>query len=240
MCPTLTDWSAELQEALWEVGAEYGVRLEVSQQVAIARLVAAKEVDAVSPGDIQTAFETVGLRRPPASYARTVLASIRGVPAKKALLNVLIDYRAFAIRSLSRQFGGKTAGHEDALRNNLLTFLPTRGYTEAHTGKGQTDILIPSPDDAIIEVKVWTNERTYCDGLEELARYIHTEQPKQAYMVVFGDREPLPPIVGDPDQAVASTRELEGLIVPTVVIPFEVDAPSRAASEQRKRDRGNR
>jgi len=185
--PTSIDWSAELSEALWEAGRDYGIRLEVSQQVAVARAVATKPREAAMPDDVRAAFVANGLPRPPAAYAKAVLASVRGVAPGKTLLDVLLDYRRFAIRSLSRQFGRKTQGDEDSLRNNLLTWLQPRGYTEAHTGRGQTDILIPAPDDAIIETKVWTTERKYRDGVEELGRYIHTEQPKHAYMVVFGD-----------------------------------------------------
>src|SRR5207253_4779145 len=137
-----------------------------------------------------------------------VLALVRGVAPSQTLLDVLLAYRRFAIRSLSRQFGSKTKGQEDALRNNLLTWIQPRGYTEAHTGRGRTDILIPIPDDAIIETKVWTTERTYRDGVEELGRYIHTEQPKQAYMVVYGDREPLPTIITEHRQERAKDEAL--------------------------------
>jgi hypothetical protein len=238
--PTSADWSTELQEALWEASKDFGIELEVSQQVAIARAVSRRSADTATPEDVRAAFAEIGLPRPSTAYAKAVIASVRGVPEKKTLLDVLLEYRRFAIRSLSRQFGGKTRGREDELRNNLLTFLPTRGYTEAHTGKGRTDILLPEPDDAIIETKVWTNERTYRDGLEELGRYIHTEQPKQAYMVVFAEREPLPSIITEASQPQAADEHVEGLTVPVVVVPFEVDAPSRAAAEQRRRERGKR
>jgi hypothetical protein len=152
----------------------------------------------------------------------------------------LLDFRRDAIRSLSREFGAKTQGREGALRNHLLMFLPPRGYAEAHTGRGQTDILIPSPAEALIETKVWTNEREYQDGVDELGRYIHTEQPRQAYMVVFGDRDPLPSIITDVRQPRAADEHIEGLTVPVVVVPFEVDAPSKAAAQQRRRERGKR
>jgi hypothetical protein len=238
--PNSPDWAPELQEALWEKAKEFGVQLGVSEQVAIARAVARQAPDAATPEDVRAAFAAIDLPRPPAAYAKAVLASVRGVAPGKTLLDTLLEYRKFAIRALSRQFGGKTRGQEDELRNNLWTFLRPRGYAEAHTGKGRTDILIPAPDDAIIEVKVWTTELTYRDGLEELARYIHTEQPKQAYMVVFGDREPLPSIVTDPRQTRAPDEQLDGLTVPVIVVPFEVDPPSKAAANQRRRERGKR
>src|SRR5438876_5845836 len=78
----------------------------------------------------------------------------------------------------------------------LLTFLPERGYTEARSGRGKTDILLPKPK-RIIEAKVWTTKLAFEDGIVELGRYIHTEEAEGAYMVVFGDRVPLPGIVAD-------------------------------------------
>jgi hypothetical protein len=236
--PTSSDWSPELSEALWEASGEFGVHLKPSQQVAIARAVATRPREVATSDDVRDAFAANSLPRPSAAYAKAVLAAVRGVAPSKTLLDVLLDYRRHAIRSLSGEFGGKTQGREDSLRNNLLTWIKPRGYTEAHTGRGRTDILIPVPDDAIIETKVWTTERKYRDGVEELGRYIHTEQPKHAYMVVFGDRVPLPSIISDPRQASAPDEHLEGLTVPVVVVPFEVDAPSKAAENERRRKRG--
>ena len=46
-------------------------------------------------------------------------------------------------------------------------------------------------------------EHVLADGLEEVRRYITTHRPRQAYIVVFGDRDPLPPIIGDHAQAIA-------------------------------------
>lgn len=238
MLTTFPDWSAELSEALWEAATRFGVQFEVNQQVAIARTVATRPREAATPEDIRAAFAANGLPRPSAAYAKAVLASVRGVAPSKTLVDVLLQYRRFAIRSLSGEFGGKTKGREDSLRNNLLTWIRPRGYTEAHTGKGRTDILIPASDDAIIETKVWTTARKYRDGVEELGRYIHTERPKQAYIVVFGDREPLPSIIANHRQERAADEDLEGLTVAVVVVPFEVDAPSKAAENQRRRERG--
>jgi hypothetical protein len=235
---TSPDWSTELSEALWEAATQFGVQFEVNQQVAIARSVASRPREAATPEDVQAAFAANGLPRPSAAYAKAVLASVRGVVPGKTLLDVLLEYRRFAIRSLSGEFGGNTKGREDSLRNNLLTWIRPRGYTEARTGKGRTDILIPEPDNAVIETKVWTNERTYRDGVVELGQYIHTEEPRQAYMVVFGDRVPLPKIISDYKQERAADEVLEGLTVPVVVVPFEVDAPSKAAAKQRRRDNG--
>ncbi len=231
-------WTAELQEALWETAGDYGVQLKVSQQVAIARAVARKSRESVTPSDVQAAFVATGLPCPPAPYARAVLASVRGVAPTKTLLDYLVAFRRDAIRNLSREFGGKARGREDELRNHLLMYLLPRGYAEAHTGRGKTDILIPLPESAIVETKVWTNERTYRDGVTELGRYIETERPKQAYMVVFGDREPLPAILEDAGRLRGPDETVGGLIVPVVVVPFEVEAPSKVGAGERRRERG--
>jgi hypothetical protein len=236
--PTSPDWRKQLSEALWEAGKDYGVRLEVSQHAAIVRQVADKPREAVTADDVRAAFVANGLPAPPAGYAKAVLASVRGVAPSKTLLDDLLDYRRFAIRELSGQFGGKTRGDEESLRNNLLTWIRPRGYAEARTGRGRMDIRIPAPDDAIIETKVWTTELTYRDGIEELGRYVHTEQPKQAYMVVFGERTPLPSIIDNPDQERAPDERANGLTVPVVVVPFEVEAPSKVGAAERRRERG--
>lgn len=231
-----------LVEALWEASRDYGVSLAVADQVAVAQMLAAKPLDELTSADVQAAFIKKHLPSPPARFANAVAKRARALqpPPKPppAILVVLLAFRQSAVRNLSREFGGKTRGREDELRNYLVMYLPQRGYAEAHTGKGRTDILIPPPVDAIIEAKIWTNERTYRDGVVELGSYIRTEQPRQAYMIVFGDRIPLPSIIDDPDQVTAAEEHLEGLTVPVVVVPFEVDAPSKVAANQRRRDRG--
>jgi hypothetical protein len=231
------DWTAELQEALWEQGKEYGVRLKVSEQVAIARAVASKPREDATAEDVAAAFVALHLPTPPRPYAKAVLASVRGTTAKHSLRDVLLGYRRYAIDALSSEYGGRTQGNEESLRNNLRTYLPQRGFVEARTGRGETDIQIPAPEEAIIETKVWTTRGKYEDGLEELGRYIHTSRPAQAFMVVFCDRDPLPPIVEDHRQAIAEERPLEGLVVPVIAVPFEVDQASKAAYEARRRSR---
>jgi hypothetical protein len=231
----LRDPSPELSEALWEAEQQFGPTLAVADQVAIARALGTKAH--LTPADVKAAFERRGLKAPSTAYATAVVARLRGLTPSRTLLAVLLDYRQFAIRELSPQFGGRTAGREEELKNSLLGYLPERGYREAHTGKGRMDIRIPPPSDAIIETKVWTTDRKYRDGVEELTRYVETEQPKQAYIVVFGDREPFPALISHSDQERAPDEQIMGLTVPVIVVPFEVDAPSKAAEQQRRRDR---
>jgi len=224
-------------EVLHEVGRGRGVRLSVSDHVAVATHLGSKPAFAVTQGDVVTAFERIGLKRPTGAYAKAVVGGVRRLGPPAPLLDVLLRYRQFAIRSLSHQFGGKTHAHEDELRNNLLTYLPERGYTEVTTGRGRTDITLLRPS-AVIEVKVWETPLLYEDGFFELGKYLHTERPEAAAMVVFGEAHPLPPIITDATQAIAEHRTLHGIDVPVVVVPFEVDAPSRAGREERRRNRG--
>jgi hypothetical protein len=233
---TLPDPSPDVSEAIWEAEQKFGPTLAVPDQVALARTLGASAE--LTPAHVKAAFVELGLPAPSTAYAKAVATRVRGLVPRRTLLDVLLDFRKFAIRELSPEFGGKTAGREEQLKNSLLGYLPERGYREAHTGKGRMDIRIPTPTDAVIETKVWTTERAYRDGVEELARYVHTEQPQQAYIVVFGDRVPLPSILDDAAQERAPDEHLDGLTVPVVVVPFEVDPPSKAAREERRRERG--
>lgn len=233
----MTDRSEAISEALWEQKHHHGLELSVPDQVAVAHALASLPVGSLTRAAVIAAFRSHGLTPPPRGQVDALLARINGLAPRLGLIDVLLDYRTFAIRELSGQFGGRTTGREEELRNNLLTFLPERGYTEARTGRGRTDILMPTPT-RIIEVKVWTTPLTYEDGLVELGRYIHTEMAEAAFMVVFADRVPLPSIADDHRTAIVEQRTLEGVAVPVVLVPFEVDQASKAASNDRRRARG--
>jgi hypothetical protein len=186
---------------------------------------------------VKQAYAAAGLKEPTNAFAKAVLAAVRGVAPRPTLRQVVLDFRRDAIRSLSGQFGGKPKA-EDSLRNHLLMYLPKRGYAEAHTGKGRTDILFPRPDDAIIETKVWTTPQVFEDGMVELGEYIRTERPNEALMVVFGDRDPLPSIVSDHRQEIVEERKLEGLVVPVIPVLFDVTPPSKVARTERRKRSG--
>jgi hypothetical protein len=233
---TSTDWVSDAQEILWAVGKQYGRRLDASDQVVVARELARHRPEVVTAEHVKKAFAAARLAEPPSAFPRDVVARVRRLHPRPSLKEVLLGFREEAIRTLSRQYGGKSK-KEDELRRHLLMYLPMRGYAEAQTGRGQTDILVPAPDDAIIETKIWTTELTFEDGMTELGEYIRTEHPKQAFMVVFSDREPLPTIVSDHRQAIAEERNLEGLRVPVVVVAFDVDPPSKVGAMRRRRKR---
>lgn len=213
------------------------MRLDAADQVRVARALAATDPFALQADDVLAAYRMAGLDDPQPDLVREIVKLAKGVSARPGLREVLLDFRQDAIRNLSRQFGGKPKD-EDALRNYLLMYLPTRGYAEAHTGKGKTDVLIPRPDDAVIETKIWTAPQKFEDGMTELGEYIRTERPKQAAMVVFGDRDPLPSIIQDHREAIAEVRELEGLQVPVIVVPFDVEYPSKVGESERRKKRG--
>jgi hypothetical protein len=221
---------------MWELEGQFGLGLSVPDQVSIANDLGRLDAGAIAPATVGEAFRSRGLKPPPRRYADALIARVGSLAPRASLLDVLLRYRRRVIRDLSGQFGGHTTGQEEELRNNLLTFLPERGYTEARTGRGRTDILLPKPT-RIIECKVWSTYLVYEDGLAELERYIETEEAKAAYMVVFGARAPLPSIIPDHTTAVAEERTLAGVVVPVIVVPFEVDQPSRAGVNARRRSR---
>lgn len=229
----------EILEALYDAGEAYGVRTSVGDRVAIARTLASVPIGTLNAAQVAAALAKRGLGPTPVGYATSVVRRVVASGATQTLQDVLLAYRLHAIDVLSREYGGKTRANEDSLRNNLRTYLTPRTYAEAHTGRGKTDIYIPDLD-ALIEVKVWTDRRTYDEGVEELRRYIHTSRPASAFMVVFGDRYPLPAIARSYDEPIAEILDLEGLHVPVIVIPFEVDAPSKALRGAKARSSGGR
>jgi hypothetical protein len=237
---TLPEAPAEFVEALNDAAAEYGVNLSVSDRVAIARRLAALPVGTVRATLVTEAFLKQGLRRPPAGYSTTVVSRIEAMGGTRSLEDVLLSFRRWAIDALSSEFGaGRSKAREESLRNHLRGYLTTHAEVEGRTGRGKTDIYIPELD-TVIEVKVWTNRSTYDEGVEELGRYIHTKQPRAAFMVVFGDRDPLPGIVVSHRRPFAESLNLEGLTVPVIVVPFEGVAPSKALRASNRRSRCGR
>lgn len=230
---------AELMEALFETFEEYGLDITTGQQVAIARAIANLPAGSATGAAIEAAFPKVGVRRPPDGFGDDVRKRWGQYGTSTTLLDVVLDYRQFAIGNLSRQFGGDTRGHENELRNSLHTYLPKHGFKEAQSGRGNTDIVIPDPEggphpDAIIETKVWKGKSDYEDGLAELETYIHNDSPKRAIYVVFAEAEHLPEVIGDKTKAIAERRKLAGVEVPVVVVPFELIYPSKVRQTRRK------
>src|SRR5690349_18519321 len=120
-------------EALWEAGEHSGRRLTVAEQISVARELSAHRLRDVTADDISGIFGRLRLNAPSALYTRSVVQRLRRVRPARTLRDILVDYRQFAIRELSGLFGGKTQGREEELRNYLLTFLPSRGFTEARS-----------------------------------------------------------------------------------------------------------
>lgn len=235
---TSGDWVAEAQEALWHASVQSGIRLEAADQVVVAHELAKTSPDMVNHEVVERAFSTARVAVPSRSFVKAVVGRARLARSKPTVREVILDFRRDAIRNLSRRYGGKSKD-EASLRDHLLMYLPKRGYAEAHTGKGQTDILLPPPEDTIIETKVWTTLQRFEDGMEELGEYIRSEGSAHAYMVVFCDREPLPPIITDHRVEVVEERDLEGARVPVIVVPFDVDPPSKLAQSNRRRLRND-
>src|SRR5690242_16499641 len=105
---TSADPRPEVSEALWEAEQRFGVRLTVADQVAVARVLGAKAD--VTAADVKAAFAELGLPAPRAAYAKAVAARLGSLAPKRTLLDVLLEYRQFAIRELSPEYGGKSLG----------------------------------------------------------------------------------------------------------------------------------
>jgi hypothetical protein len=186
---------------------------------------------------VEAEFARVGIKRLPRGFAAAVVRRLDELGATRTIEDVLVEYRAFAIDALSAEFGGgQSRGREESLRNNLRTYLTTHAEVEARTGRGMTDLYLPALD-MVIEVKVWSDQSTFDEGAEELARYIHTKRPKAAAMVVFGDRSPLPAIANSHADPFGDPLLLEGLATPVIVVPFEGVAPSKALREMKAKER---
>lgn len=233
----MTDPPPGLVVAVGEIANAYGLGLSIGDHAAIARRLAEKDGATVTRRDVADAFARLDVRLP-AGFARDLIDRWLTMDPPKALLDIVLEYRLDAIDALSAEFGGKKKP-EETLRNNLRMYLKGRHHVESRTGKGFTDILIPSRR-SIIEAKVWTARQKYEDGLVELAEYIRTERPptKEAVFVLFCDDDPLPEVVPSVSQPVIETRTLSGLVAPVVAVPFQVVAPSKKAYTARRSTRG--
>jgi hypothetical protein len=80
-------------EALNDAGEEYGVRVPVSDRVALARALAVVPVGTLTAARITAAFATRGLRPPPAGYATAVVARAKASGATRTLQDELLAYR---------------------------------------------------------------------------------------------------------------------------------------------------
>jgi hypothetical protein len=234
---TLADATAAIVEALNEAANDYGVALNVGDRVTIARRLGRIPVGALTVATVEDACAKQGIKRLPRGFGSTVVARVQALGGSRTLEDVLAEYRQYAIDALSAEFGaGKSRAREDSLRNNLRTYLTTHAEVEARTGRGKTDLYLVELD-TVVEVKVWTSQSTYDEGVEELGRYIHTKRPRAAVMVVFGDRDPLPAVAKSHSAPFGTPLRLEGLTVPVLVVPFEGVAPSKALREKKARTR---
>lgn len=235
----MTEAPPELMDALWDTAEEYGLDLNLPDQLRVARRLAGKTAFSATSRDVRAALVAEGVTTP-TGYAKGVLEKWHRGVTDVTLLDLILDFRLDAIDALSAQYAGKPKP-EEGLRNYLRLYLIGQHQVESRTAKGHTDILVLSRR-AIIEVKVWISRQKYEDGLVELAEYIRTARPptKEAAFVLFCDDEPLPNVVPGVDQPVIEARTLSGLVVPVVAVPFQAVAPSKKAYEARRRSAGER
>lgn len=229
----MTEAAPELMDALWDTAVEYGLDLDLADQLRVAGRLAGKASASATSRDVREALKAEGVAVPTGYPKGVVERWQRGLPTM-ALVDLILEFRLDAIDALSAQYGRKPKP-EEGLRNNLRMYLKGQHQVESRTAKGHTDILMVSRR-GIIEVKVWTSRQKYEDGLVELAEYIRTARPptKEAAFVLFCDDEPLPEVVTDVTEAVIDTRTLSGLTVPVIAVPFQAVAPSKKAYTARR------
>lgn len=92
-------------------------------------------------------------------------------------------------------------------------------HLEVQTGRGRIDLLVNHRNRKyIVETKIWQGEKSYRDGIAQLAAYLKLEQVTEGYYVVFDHRAKPQPRV--------KTETLEGLTIRSYVIPVMQERPS--------------
>ena len=92
-------------------------------------------------------------------------------------------------------------------------------HLEVQTGRGRIDLLVNHHNRKyIVETKIWQGEKSYRDGIAQLAAYLKLEQVTEGYYVVFDHRAKPQPRV--------KTETLEGLTIRSYVIPVMQERPS--------------
>ena len=92
-------------------------------------------------------------------------------------------------------------------------------HLEVQTGRGRIDLLVNHRNRKyIVETKIWQGEKSYRDGIAQLAAYLKLERVTEGYYVVFDHRAKPQPRV--------KTETLEGLTIRSYVIPVMQERPS--------------
>lgn len=95
-------------------------------------------------------------------------------------------------------------------------------HLEVQTGRGRIDLLINHKQRKyIVETKIWQGEKSYRNGMQQLAAYLKLEKAEEGYYVVF-DHRPKP-------QPRIDTETVDGVTIRSYVIPVVQEPPSAAS-----------
>ena len=95
-------------------------------------------------------------------------------------------------------------------------------HLEVQTGRGRIDLLINHRQRKyIVETKIWQGEKSYRNGMQQLAAYLKLEQATEGYYVVFDHRKNPHPRI--------DTETVDGVTIRSYVIPVMQEPPSAAS-----------
>ncbi len=98
-------------------------------------------------------------------------------------------------------------------------------HLEVQTGRGRIDLLISHKQRKyIVETKIWQGEKSYQNGMRQLAAYLKLEKAAEGYYIVF-DHRPKP-------QPRIDTETVDGVTVRSYVIPVVQERPSSMFSSK--------
>lgn len=93
-------------------------------------------------------------------------------------------------------------------------------YPEVPTGRGRMDLIILYRGEKyIIEIKIWSGEKRYQKGKNQLARYLDLEKVQEGYYLVFDHRRSPRPR--------ADEEIIDGKLIVSFCIPVPQERPSQ-------------
>jgi len=169
------------------LGVRYGIFAEGNQQLILANLIYAQVL-------YQHFKEDIGA------------ADVKAIVADNHFedQNGRLDFRRvfdkFQMFMKSKGAASKHPDFREAFGQLLvLSYLDMlvngKGWTfkEVQSGEGRIDVICCYKNQKeVVELKLWYGERKYEDGLEQLARYLESENLSCGYLVVFDRRENAP------------------------------------------------
>ena len=144
------------------------------------------------------------------------------------MLRLLSNFRDFIARAGFRILQVPQKPREYIGQHLLLAYLDNfvrqvhgTMNLEVQTGRGRIDLLINHRQRKyIVETKIWQGDKSYRNGMQQLAAYLKLEKATEGYYVVFDYRpKPHPRI---------DTETVDGVTIRSYVIPVVQEPPSSA------------